>query len=102
MTDNTTATRQEIRVQIVFWNGERIEQRFATCEEAWSFQRETSKKAANRRKKSDRVETQYAFYVGCTVTGKTYGGWLVGGNHSNAKQDLEHEMNRELFKQAHG
>lgn len=86
----------EVLVKIALGNGVTLENRFATCEEAWTWQRETSKKYANRRAKFERVSTRWAFYAGCTCRGNTYGGFLVGSQNTPGAENLEWTKDVEL------
>lgn len=79
----------EVLVKLCLANGETLEKRFATCEEAWQWQRETTRKHANRRAIKDRVQTRWSFYCGCTCRGNTYGGWLVGSQSTPGAENLE-------------
>lgn len=79
----------EVFVKVALVDGQTFEARFATCEEAWQWQRETSKRHANRRRKADRINTLWAFYAGCTCRGNTYGGFLVGTQSTPHAENLE-------------
>ncbi len=86
----------EVFVKIALVNGQTLEKRFATCEEAWQWQRETTKRHANRRAIKDRVATRWSFYAGCTCRGNTYGGWLVGSQSTIGAENLEWTKGVEL------
>jgi hypothetical protein len=79
----------EVFVKIALANGNTLENRFATCEAAWQWQKETSHKLANKRAKADRIGTRWAFYAGSTCRGNTYGGWLVGSQTTPGAENLE-------------
>lgn len=86
----------EVYVVLALGNGEVLSRRFATCEEAWTWQRETTRKHANRRALKDRVQTRWSFYCGCTCRGNTYGGWLVGSQATIGAENLEMSQAVEL------
>ena len=73
--------QNEILLQMRFQDGTERVRFFNTCEEAWMDERETRRKFENKRAKADRKYVSISFYVGCTSTGKTYGGILHGFQH---------------------
>jgi len=68
--------RKEIKVSIYMNDGERFEKEFVDCEEAWNWERDTRHYHERRRAIKDRRYVNYSLYVGTTLTGVAYGGYL--------------------------
>ena len=97
----TTTQFQETEVRAIIefqdsnGNKEIREKRFAKCDDAWLWQRQQSKMEKSRRADKDKKYTLWAAYVGCTITGKTFGGILMGKDKVYGELSLEEMKYRE-------
>lgn len=96
--DQHYAQRKEVLLNIEWWDGQVDRERFAQVEDAILHFRQSKRTAARRRSKTDRREIKRAYYVGCTSTGKTYGGWLL--THS-PRFDTDSELASQMANWKH-